>query len=199
MPALAVHQPRNSNNDRSRRPGISGDPRAHHNARRSAAGDASSGARHLFRPDGGADRQPAARSRPAVCHQGQFLHLHRQWPWRLGSHASATCCRAATRCWCWKAAALRRLGQRCSRDGRRCRGAEGRLAPRGAAGRGRGAAAPGQGSHASRRSWWCRSTPPRAPVNDIEAIGKAIRASRPSRAVHGRHRGLARLHAVRDG
>ena len=35
--------------------------------------------------------------------------------------------------------------------------------------------------------------------NDIEAIGKAIKATRPSGAVHGRHRGLARLHAVRDG
>ena len=35
--------------------------------------------------------------------------------------------------------------------------------------------------------------------NDIEAIGKAIKATRPSGAVHGRRRGLARLHAVRDG
>ena len=35
--------------------------------------------------------------------------------------------------------------------------------------------------------------------NDIEAIGKAIKSTRPSGAVHGRHRGLARLHAVRDG
>ena len=43
-------------NDRSRGPGISGHPRAHHHARRSAAGDASPGARHLFQRDGGADR-----------------------------------------------------------------------------------------------------------------------------------------------
>ena len=35
--------------------------------------------------------------------------------------------------------------------------------------------------------------------NDVEAIGKAIKVDRPSGAVHGRHRGLARLHAVRDG
>ena len=35
--------------------------------------------------------------------------------------------------------------------------------------------------------------------NDIEAIGKAIKGCDPSRFVHGRHRGLARLHAVRDG
>ena len=35
--------------------------------------------------------------------------------------------------------------------------------------------------------------------NDIEAIGKAIKASRPSGIVHGRCRRLARLHAVSDG
>ena len=36
-------------------------------------------------------------------------------------------------------------------------------------------------------------------VNDIEAIGQAIRAAGPRRAADGRRRRVARLHAVRDG
>ena len=35
--------------------------------------------------------------------------------------------------------------------------------------------------------------------NDIEAIGKAIKASGHPALYHGRHGGFARLHAVRDG
>ena len=70
-----------------------------------------------------------------------------------------------------------RLGQCRRRDGRRGRGAEGRLAPRDPARRSRGAAASRTRTTASRRSSRCRSIPPRAPINDIEAIGKAIKAT----------------------
>ena len=75
--------PRKINDDSSCRPGISGDPRAHHHARRSAAGDASPGARYLFRPDGGADRQPAARPRRLFATKGRaYIYIangHGAW------------------------------------------------------------------------------------------------------------------------
>ena len=48
-------------------------------------------------------------------HQGPHLHLRRQRPRRLGGGASPTCCRAAIRCWCWRAAVSPGLG----RDGAR--------------------------------------------------------------------------------
>src|ERR1700722_1748410 len=83
----ARHTNKEQENDRSRGPGISGPPWAHHHARRSFAGDASSGDRHLFRRDARDDRQPAARSVKTVRNQGPVLHLYRQRPWRLGRRA----------------------------------------------------------------------------------------------------------------
>ena len=69
-----------------------------------------------------------------------------------------------------------RLGQCRGRDGRRRRGAEGRLAPRHPPRRGRGAPAAGQGRTASRRSSRCRSIPPRAPTTTSK---RSARRSRP--------------------
>ena len=53
-------------------------------------------------------------------------------------------------------------GENAAPHGRRGRGAEGRHAPRRAAGRGRGAPEGRQGAAPSRPCWWRRSTPPRA-------------------------------------
>ena len=126
--------------------------------------------------DGGADRQPAARSRQAVRHQGQLLHLHRQRPWRLGSRAQQRAVARRQGAGAGERPLRDRLGQCRRRDGRRGRGAEGRLAPRGAARGGRGAPAPRQGAHASRRSSWCRSIPPRASSTTSR---RSARRSRP--------------------
>ena len=134
-------------NDRSRGPGVSGDPRAHHHARRSAAGDASSGAGHLFRRDDRHDRQPAARSLEIVCHQGPLLHLYRQRPRRVGSHADQRAVARRQDPGAGKRPVRDRLGPGRRRHGRRGRGAEGRLAPRHPPGRSRGTAAAGQGPH----------------------------------------------------
>ena len=117
-----------------------------------------------------------------------------------GKPRSPTCCRAATRCWCWRAAASR-IGWG---EAAKMLGAEVEMLPgdfRRAVRPGgrRGAAAADTASARSRRSWWRRSTPPRACVNDIEAIGERRARVGPRRAADGRHRRVARLHAVRDG
>ena len=133
-------------NDRSCGPGISGHPGTHHHARRSAAGDASPGTRHLLRPDGAIDRKPARRSLKTVRHQGPILHLHRQRPWRLGSDAFQRAVARRQAAGAGKRALCDRLGPGGGGDGRRGRGAQGRLAPRDPSRRGRGAAEAGQGS-----------------------------------------------------
>src|SRR4051794_36342993 len=60
-PRFRLPPTRNKKNDRSRGPGISGHPRTHHHARRSAAGDAPAGTRYLFQGDAGPDPRPARR------------------------------------------------------------------------------------------------------------------------------------------
>ena len=67
-------------------------------------------------------------------------------------------------------------GEAARRDGRRGRGAEGRLAPRDPARRGRGAAAAGQG-HKIKAILAVQVDTASGAYNDIEAIGKAIKAS----------------------
>ena len=173
----APSQSRNSNNVRSRGPGISGHPGTHHHARRGAAGDASPGARHLFGADVRSDRQPAARSRQSCSPPRARPTSTSPTATAPGRPRSPTCCRAATRCWCWRADASRSAGVRPRPlHGRRGRGAEGRLAPRGAARARSRRGWRATRTTASRPFWWRRSTPPRASSTTSR---RSARRSRP--------------------
>ena len=92
------------------------------------------------------DRQPARRSLETVRDQGPILHLHRQRPWRMGSDALQRAVARRQAAGAGERTLCDRLGSGRGRDGRRGRGAQGRLAPRDPARRGRGAAEAGQGS-----------------------------------------------------
>ena len=69
------------------------------------------------------DREPARAISPAVRHQGQVLHLHRQRPRRLGSGADQRAVARRQGAGAGKRALRDRLGQCGRRDGRRGRGA----------------------------------------------------------------------------
>ena len=108
------------------------------------------------------DRQPAGRSLANCSPPRATPTSTSPTATAPGKPRSATCCRAATRCWCWKAAGLRSAGAM----------PRPRWAPRskcsratGAARSGRPKSRPGCGRTRitpSRRSWRCRSIPPRA-------------------------------------
>ena len=135
----------------------------------------------------------------AVRHQGPLLHLHRQRPRRLGSRALQRAVARRQDPGAGKRPVRDRLGQRRGGDGRRGRGAEGRLAPRDPPRRGRSAAA--------RRTRITRIKAILAVQVDTASGAyqrhrgdrQGDQGGRPSGAVHGRCGGLARLHAVRDG
>ena len=167
---------RKADNDRSCGPGISGHPGTHQHARRGAARDASPGARHLFRADDQSDRQPDRRSRQIVRDQGQDLHLHRQRSWRMGGGALQRAVARRQGAGAGERPLRDRLGRRGARDGRRGRGAEGRLAPRDPArARSRRGCAPTRTTR-SRRSSPCRSTRRPAPTTTSR---RSARRSRP--------------------
>ena len=190
---------RKTNNDRSRGPGISGHPGTHHHARRSAAGDASSGARHLFRSDDRTDRQPArAISSKLFATKGNsYIYIangHGAWEAALVQRAVARRQGAGA----GERPLCDRLGQCRGGDGRRGRSAEGRLAPRDPPRRSRSAAAAGQGSrHQGHPRGAGRYRLRRIQRHRGDRQGD--QGGRSSGAVHGRRGGLARLHAVRDG
>ena len=127
--------------------------------------------------DDRSDRRPArAISSKLFATKGKILHLHRQRPRRLGSGALQRAVARRQGAGAGERPLRDRLGQCREADGRRGRGAQGRLAPRGAAGRSRGAAARGQDArdqgHPGRR----RSTPPRAWTTTSR---RSARRSRP--------------------
>jgi hypothetical protein len=188
---------RNNNNGRSRGPGVSGDPRAHQHARRSAAGDASPRAGHLFRPDGGINRQPAARSLQIVRYQGPFLHPHRQWPRRLGIGLEQCAVARRQGAGAGKRPLRHRLGQRRGRDGGRGRGAQGRLAALDTTCGSRSAAAARHGS--SDQGDPCGAGRHRVGrLQRYRGDRQGDQGHRSSGAVHGGCGGFARLHAVRN-
>ena len=116
-----------------------------------------------------------------------------------GRPRSPTCSRAATRCWCWKAAASRSAGAR----PRAMLGAQVEVLP----GDFRRAVQPeavearlkADRSGSIKAILVAQIDTASGVVNDIEAIGEARARGRPRRAADGRCGRLARLHAVRDG
>jgi hypothetical protein len=122
-------------------------PGPHDGARRSAAGHAPPGDRHLFRRPRQADRQaawPISSTSSAPTATSTSMPPTDTAP---GRRRCATCCRAATRSWWRKAACSPSAGGNGPGAGRRGRGAAGRLAPGGRSGRRRG---PAQGRHGRR-------------------------------------------------
>ena len=135
--------------------------------------------RHLCRPAGGALTDSLLRDlAPAVRHQGRaYIYIangHGAWEAALTnvlSRGDKMLVLESGRFaigWGDAAAAPRRRG----------RGAEGRLAPRGAAGGSRGAAAARTGITASRRCWSRRSIPP--PASSTTSRRSARRSRRPA-------------------
>ena len=198
IPCLELTVLGNNNNGRSRRPGIPGDPRAHQHARRGAAGDASSGAGHLFRSNDRSDPRPAARSLQIVRHQRKLLYLHRQRPWRVGSNAQQRAVARRQGSGAGERPFCNRVGSSRRRHGRGGRSAEGRLAPCHSPGRSRGPPATGQAS----RDQGDSGRAGRYGLGRLQrhrSDRQGDQGLRSSGAVHGRCRGFARLHALRDG
>ena len=133
--------------------------------------------RHLFRPDAGTDRQPAARSRALFATKGHsYIYIangHGAWEAALTNVLSrgdkVLVLESGRFAVGW--------GNAAAAHGRRGRGAEGRLAPRGAAGRGRSAAAAATRHSSIKAILVVQVDTASGVVNDIEAIGKAIKAA----------------------
>ena len=147
-------------------------------------------------------RSRAAFSRSAedLQHDGPRLHLHRQRPRRLGGRAHQRAVARATRSWCWRAAGSPSAGARWRPPhGRRGRDPEGRHAPRRASGRGRGASKADTRAASIKAVLVAQIDTASGVVNDIAAIGQAIRAAGHDALLMVDCGGVARLHAVRDG
>ena len=120
--------------------------------------------------------EPAPRSVEIVRHQGPLLHLHRQRPWRVGSGAVQRAVARRQGAGAGKRPLRDRLGQCGGRDGRRGRGAEGRLAPRHPPAEVE-ARLRADKDHKIKAILAAQVDTASGAYNDIEAIGKAIKAA----------------------